>query len=578
MSDPTFRSSVKASRSKKENLPESPVAVTAQLGLAVEFDDPATVQAQTGSFSASGKDEMNLAEFPFAVLAKRVAAGQKTIEIIQEGRDAAGRPVWQEWLVTGSDYFGLPVATDDDTYVALMKLLRDAQFRDRTVRFTVSQLLRTMRSSTGKRDYERVAASLDRLTGVLLRSKNAFWDHTRRTYVTEAFHLLDSYRLATGGSGRELSEVTFSQFLFGSIQAGYVKNLDIDFYFSLSTPLARRLYRLLDKHRYRAQVYDISLERLARKLPLQDKYESQIKRRLDPVFSELKQFGFLKEAGYRIGVQGATILHIRFSDRKMTETGGEWEKTEETIAAPSVSAVAGGFSHEDAGDHSPCKGCGAASALVERLIGAGVSRSVAEDLVEKNPGTDVERQLTYLPYVDDLKNPGGYLRLAITEGYGPPPRYSKRESRKYVPKTVSSRVPSISTSAPNSTALTPLPLPDALQTPLEGPDDLLSASAREEIPPDLRPAWDAVLEALSSTTRKPAFETHIRPLMPLRLEWDASEGKGVVLVQTPSAFTYDWVIRHYRDRILQTLQETLSPEGDRSVSVRFLLPQALETP
>jgi hypothetical protein len=84
----------------------------------------------------TGKDEMNLAEFPFALLAKRVGEGRKTIEVIQEGRDAAGRPVRQEWLVTGSDRFGLPLAADDEVYVALMKLLRDNQFAERTVRFT----------------------------------------------------------------------------------------------------------------------------------------------------------------------------------------------------------------------------------------------------------------------------------------------------------------------------------------------------------------------------------------------------------------------------------------------------------
>ena len=147
---------------------------------------------------------MNLAEFPFAMLAKRVNARQKTFQVVQEGRDSDGRLLRQEWLVSGSDQFGLPVAADDEVYVALMKLLRDSRFASRTVRFTVAQLLRIMHSSASKRDYERIGQALDRLTGVLIRSTNAFWDHTRKRYVTEGFHLLDSYRLATGGSGRDL--------------------------------------------------------------------------------------------------------------------------------------------------------------------------------------------------------------------------------------------------------------------------------------------------------------------------------------------------------------------------------------
>ncbi|MES2463307.1 MAG: replication initiator protein A [Armatimonadota bacterium] len=556
MSDNTSKD---ASASHADTIPHEeasslPILPIPQLDLAFDLDDEALVAAPSSALSAPGKDEMNLAEFPFAVLAKRVAAGQKTIEVIQEGRDALGRPVRQEWLVTGSEHFGLPVATDDDTYVALMKLLRDNQFRERTVRFTVSQLLRTMRSNTGKRDYERVAASLDRLTGVLLRSKNAFWDHAKRSYVTEAFHLLDSYRLATGGSGRELSEVTFSPFLFGSIQAGYVKNLDVDFYFLLSTPLARRLYRLLDKHRYRAQVYDISLERLARKLPLQDKYESQIRRRLDPVFAELAERGFLAGVQYRTGVQGTTIVQIRFAERR----SGVTVLAHEVPAR--LPAASGGHSGKEGTETHEGRAALGSDALIERLITVGVSRAVAEDLVQNHPAADVERQLAYLPYVENLKNPGGYLRLAIVDGYGPPPKYPKP------PKKAPRKTQTLPTMAP---------MPDGRDTAslAQDVDDLGfgDAAAGEDVPEELRPAWRAVLALLSETVRKPAFETHVRPLRPLRIE-ESPERKTRVVVEAPSTFTRDWVVKHYRDRITQTLQASLGGNGDQGIEVRFLLP------
>lgn len=371
-----------------------------------------------------GKDEMNLAEFPFAILAKRAGPEKKTIEVVQEGRDEAGRPVRQEWIVTGSDKFGLPVAADDEVYVALMKLLRDSHFKDRTVRFTVARLLRTMRSSTSKRDYERIAAALDRLTGVTLRSKNAFWDHARRRYVTEAFHLLDSYRLATGGSGRDLSEATFSEFLFGSIRAGYVKNLDVDFYFSLPTPLARRLYRLLDKHRYRGRLYESELTRLAQKLPLQDPYESQLRRRLDPVFEELVRRGFLTAAEYRKGTGGATIVRIVFAPAGSV-------LAEPAPAAPPPDAPALSLFDPPADAAAPAQEDAAASpdgALGERLRAAGVSRAVAADLARRFPAEEIARQLDYLPHVEGLKNPGGYLRLAIEHGYAPPPGWTAAQN------------------------------------------------------------------------------------------------------------------------------------------------------
>jgi plasmid replication initiation protein len=391
----------------------------------------------------TGKDEMNLAEFPFALLAKRAGEGRKTIEVIQEGRDADGRPVRQEWLVTGSDRFGLPLAADDEVYVALMKLLRDNQFAERTVRFTVAQLLRVMHSTTSKRDYERVAASLDRLSGVLIRSKNAFWDHAHRRYVTEAFHLLDSYRLAHGGSGRELSEVTFSEFLFGSIQAGYVKNLDVEFYFSLSTPLTRRYYRLLDKHRYRGHVYEVELRRLAHKLPLHDEYESQLKRRLDPVHREFIERGFLAAADYRPGVGGETIVQLRFthSQRNGIPNGRE---------SKSPAAVAGAIA--DTTPARPPEGPDESDRAVlrERLQAAGVSRTIAAQIVRRHSDEAITQQLAYLPFVEDLKNPGGYLRLAIEHGYGPPPAWirAERARQRSVSGSKPGRAASVSPGAP----------------------------------------------------------------------------------------------------------------------------------
>ncbi len=368
---------------------------------------------------ALGKDEMNLAEFPFAMLSKHVSPDQKTFQVVQEGRDSHGHVIRQEWLVTGSERFGLPVASDDEVYVALMKLLRDHRFAGRTVQFTVAQLLRIMQSGTSKRDYERVGQAFDRLTGVLIRSTNAFWDHARQRYVTEGFHLLDSYRLSKGGAGRELSEATFSEFLFNSMQAGYVKNLDIDFYFRLSTPLARRYYRLLDKHRYRSRTYEVEIHRLAQRLPLQDVYVSQLRRRLDPVHAELTERGFLEGVEYRSGASGETILRIRFATDRVAAT-----------QTPSVAAVP--VAEEPPATTSVL---GSAS-LEERLRLAGISRKVAAELVQGFPGAEIERQLDYLPHVQGLKNPGGYLRLAIEHGYGPPPGWGQAQRKPDRPRRV----------------------------------------------------------------------------------------------------------------------------------------------
>src|SRR3954464_13515467 len=80
-----------------------------------------------------GKDELNLAEFPIALLADRVPAGQKTMEFEDEIYDERkGQPVSRKLTITASDKFGLPTAKDDEVLLGLMQLTYEANnFTDR---------------------------------------------------------------------------------------------------------------------------------------------------------------------------------------------------------------------------------------------------------------------------------------------------------------------------------------------------------------------------------------------------------------------------------------------------------------
>lgn len=66
------------------------------------------------------------------------------------------------------------------------------------------------------------------------------------------------------------------------------------------------------------------------------------------------------------------------------------------------------------------------SALIKRLIDAGVTESVARELVGRD-AAECERQLEFLPYRDRVKDKGGYLVRAIRDRYAMP---SKMEEAK----------------------------------------------------------------------------------------------------------------------------------------------------
>src|SRR4051794_23226906 len=87
--------------------------------------------------SVIGRDEMNLAEFPIALLADRVPKGQKSLYF----DDKHGR-----LTVTGSDEYGLPTAADTDVIVALIYLtkLRN-DFKDVKVNFSRYELIKLLK-------------------------------------------------------------------------------------------------------------------------------------------------------------------------------------------------------------------------------------------------------------------------------------------------------------------------------------------------------------------------------------------------------------------------------------------------
>ncbi len=54
--------------------------------------------------------------------------------IISEG----GKPIKREWIVTGSDKFGLPLAADNDLLMAILAIGKENNFKTQTLKFSPS--------------------------------------------------------------------------------------------------------------------------------------------------------------------------------------------------------------------------------------------------------------------------------------------------------------------------------------------------------------------------------------------------------------------------------------------------------
>lgn len=349
---------------------------------------------------SSGIDELNLAEFPLTHLGSRTDAASATLEFRDQVFDERSKQLVQRSLVvSGSPLYGLPGPTDADVLLTLLHMtsLRNA-FQGRRVEFTRYELVQFLGWDPGGASYRRLDTSLQRWTSVTLQYKQAWWDRTGQRWKNQSFHILESLSLHGRADASEdrLSSFTWSEAVFTSCQAGNLKRLDLNQYFTLQRPAARQLFRFLDKRFYHSRNLEFPLRTLAcEHVGLSRSYDAyDLKRRLQPAIEELEAIGFLQSlpaaSRYRRHSKGQwNVVLSRTADsrRKHTNTALVQELTDRGIAAPTASRLVKSF---------------AASRIEEKLRWHDQLR-LAED-----------RRMA--------RNPAGFLRAAIQRDFHIPGR------------------------------------------------------------------------------------------------------------------------------------------------------------
>lgn len=357
------------------------------------------------------KDELNLAELPVSLSCHRAPKGRDSIQLVEEMLDKTGRLVRREWTVTGSARYGLPLAIDDEVLLGLAYFLRESDFEQRKVHFTQYSLFRLLGWGDSQRSYERLEASLRRLAGVRLESRESFWDHKDRAFLTRGFGLIDNYVLYRKDSKRPsdqpfISTVTFNETIFESYRSGFVKTLDLDLFLSLRYPIARKLFRLLDKKLHRSPVYEIELMRLANRIALTDSaYPSDVKKHLAAPHQELIDIGFLKQVSLIRKGRSDTLRYIM-------NPRTDWRRPAARIAPPT--------------EHP----------LVRELVTRGITRDISRQLLATHGEKHLADKLEVFDYLRSStspllsKNPAGFLRSSIEKDYAPPAGYISRAERQ----------------------------------------------------------------------------------------------------------------------------------------------------
>lgn len=261
---------------------------------------------QTLADKQNGRDEMNLVDLPVFLLSTRTQPGVHVRQYeIEEFDRTQHRPVRRRLTVTGDAHHGLPSSAAEEVYLGLLHHTRAwNDFSEAVMFFSRGELLKTLGWGDRNSAYQRLARSFDQLCGVRLKCENFWRDNRAREYRSvENISLIDYYRFRdsrnrrTGTYRETLSEMRWGAALFESFDAGYLKKLNLDVALGLK-PLARRLYRLLDKHFHPPKrtrlVYNLR-ELAHERLGMSRNYDvAQIRRYLEPAIHELVEIGFLR--------------------------------------------------------------------------------------------------------------------------------------------------------------------------------------------------------------------------------------------------------------------------------------------
>jgi plasmid replication initiation protein len=220
------------------------------------------------------------------------------------------------WRVLPAPGDRLPGTFDQDVYVEVCRRFHECGApADGSVTFTLHALLRSIGRRADGRTYEQLRGALVRLERTTLESLDAYWSAASGAAATLRFTLFtsvsmdrrrqadkDQLSLFATLSSAEPGEarVILSPTLRANIAAGHSSMILSSQYFALTSPVARRLYRMIEVSRSEGSLaWRVSLEKLAERVPLAQRYPSHLVRVLQPAHEMLLSAGILRSAEIR---------------------------------------------------------------------------------------------------------------------------------------------------------------------------------------------------------------------------------------------------------------------------------------
>lgn len=458
------------------------------------------------------RGERNVEEWPVFGLGRAKGDSQSrehTSTIVGED----GSELKQRLEVSAPGKYRLPGRFDYDVYSAVLELLeiRGGMPEDGTLRFSIHELILIMGVEPSGRTYEEVKRSLRRIAATVLESDNAFWSKGQQRHISDTFHMwsvrFDSVTDKNGSGSRH--EIEFGKLFRRSFAEQYLRGLDIGFFWALDSPVAKRLYRLVDLKRDGAASWDTDLFDLQDLIPIGPyAYVSKIKEKLSAAHEELIERGFLSAVRYKGKTGVEYSVSAAFVDRRK---GLELAGTREDYIA------------------------------IKLLTESGLRGDVARDLVAKHGPAHCTRYANAIPHQKNLRNPAGWLRRAIEEGYDLdlPTAVVAASASRTTPATTDGTEP---TGEAVQETLPPAALSRAEATPYYSPL------------PDRRTLelWSSVLEDLAASTDSPGLRAWFEGTIPVSID------DQTLILSVPNPLAEEYIASRFKEGIERLLKERLS--------------------
>lgn len=287
------------------------------------------------------KSEVNFLHFPFFILGRKNLKTKPKIEykdvIVKDDQKLE-----ISWQVLATTDYGLPGSFDKKVHKAIEQIINQQFFQQKIpvqnpISFSIYQLCKIIEIAPEGHNVQMVKQALKRMVATTIDSVGTFYHKDEKKRLNKVFHLYDQIifkeeELANG----ELADTNYlflSDVYTESLNAFYVKPIDFQYYRSLESPLAGRLYELLGLRFYGSKKYGyvwFEYPKLCRILPItQQKSLSNAQQNLSSAHKKLIDTGFLEKAEWSKAKDGKTFIITYYPGQKAIQ---ELKKADEKAA------------------------------------------------------------------------------------------------------------------------------------------------------------------------------------------------------------------------------------------------------